>query len=432
MEKFTLSKKGKGKKQSQKPTALILLVVILAATNVVTFAYFTMFDTSVPLEDVPMAIANLMGDNSSFGKVVSVLGYYVYTGAYHLLVSNPVSFLNNSLTRTNHMVITGDIPESMEDHAGFQICVKGLLGLFEGDNDTGKIVYDSFFDVETEIIVPGRYIGQKQDPLPLLTAYPDVFAMPIDSTQEKYAVLYSGGLEPGMDYIRYWNDIIYMKFILNMHGYDDDNIYVVYKDGIPEDTYNKVDYPATHDSLDTIFGILATEMGARDTLFFYTTNHGGSDGIGVWNPMDTGGALTHNQVANWLDSITCNNMIIVMEQCVSGKFIEYLSAANRVIMTACKDDQSSFGCDTEGSWDEFVYHFMCALVSFSFHNPLLNVDADYNDDGKISMKEAFIYAANYDSVNEIPWYNDNGNGQGYDVLQVTTSLAGSYGESIFL
>ena len=127
-------------------------------------------------------------------------------------------------------------------------------------------------------------------------------------------------------------------------------------------------------------------------------------------------------------------MIIVMEQCVSGAFISHLSAEDRVILTACKDDEGSGPCDTEGCWDEFVYHFMCALVSFSFHDPISVVDADYNTDGLISLKEAFIYAAITDSKSETPWYNDfyNGSTQGYHVWQVAYALPGSPGENVFL
>ncbi|MFX1404793.1 MAG: C13 family peptidase, partial [Promethearchaeota archaeon] len=161
------------------------------------------------------------------------------------------------------------------------------------------------------------------------------------------------------------------------------------------------------------------------------TNHGGSGGISVWNPMDSGGALTHSQVSTWLDSINCRNMIIVMEQCVSGKFIQYLSAPNRVIMTACKDDEGSAGCDTEGTWDEFVYHFMCALVSYSWNGDGTPVNADFNSDTQISLKEAFIWAAVKDSRSETPWYNDNGDGAGYNVLQVVYGGA-SYGDTVFL
>ena len=428
-----MSKKGKSKK-GQRPTALILLIVILAATNIATFAYFAVIDTSVPLEDVPRSIADLTGDNSSIGQMVSVLGYYIYAAGYHMLVSNPAVFFNNSMDRTNHMVITGEVPESMADHRGFQICVKGVLEVFNPDDGSTGVSYDSFFDVETEITFPGVYTDVRFDPFPLEVAYPDVFLKPFDPTEEKFAVLYSGGMNEQKAYYRYWNDIIYMYFILEMHGYPQENIYVVYKDGVSEDGITTVDYPATYDSMDDVFDILAGRMGARDTLFFYTTNHGGSGGISVWDPMDSGGPLSHTVISNFLDRITCNNMIIVMEQCVSGAFISHLSAPDRVILTACKDDEGSGACDTEGPWDEFVYHFMCALVSFSFHDTQMTVDADYNTDGLISMKEAFIYAAINDSKSETPWYNDHylEHTTGYNVWQAAYACPGSYGEGVYL
>ncbi|MHA1610736.1 MAG: C13 family peptidase, partial [Promethearchaeota archaeon] len=209
-----------------------------------------------------------------------------------------------------------------------------------------------------------------------------------------------------------------------------ENIYVIYKDGVAEDDITPVHYPAIHSSLDTVFGILSAEMGLRDDLFFYTTNHGGGAGISVWGPMDSGGALTHTQVTGWLDSITCNQMVIVMEQCVSGKFIPYLSASNRVIMTACSDGESSYGCDYEGNWDEFVYHFMCALVEISWNGDDVEIGSDYNNDGSVSMREAFIWAAAMDSRSETPLYNDDGTGVGLNLAQ--TVFAGEYGDSVFL
>ena len=434
VEVRAMPKKGKSKRKSERPTALILLVLVLAATNIATLAYFVVLDNSVPFEDVPLSIADVTGDNNEnlIGTTISVTGYLVRAAGNFLLVANPLSYFNNSLDSRNHIMLTGSVPETMEDHLlGFQITVKGILEPYDPDYGTSGMGVDSFFDIHSDLTVPGIYDDVQMVPYPMVDAHPWDF-LEYDPTAEKYAVLYSGGIKPGKDYYRYWNDIIYMYFILQMHGYTSNNIYVIYKDGVGEDTYTQVDYPANHASMDTVFGILEDEMGFRDTLFFYTTNHGGGGGISVWNPMDPAGGLTHSQVSNWLDAITCNNMIIVMEQCVSGKFITHLSAEDRVILTACKDDESSYGCDTEGNWDEFVYHFMCALISYSFHAPLSTVDADYNNDGLISMKEAFIHAALHDSRGETPWYNDNGDGQGYHVGQAVFSLPSSYGESVFL
>ncbi|MHA1930173.1 MAG: C13 family peptidase [Candidatus Thorarchaeota archaeon] len=447
-----MSKKSKTKKKSKRPTALILLVIILAGTNAATLAYFLVLDNSVPegyvpedhvpegyvpFEDVPLSIANVTGEGNEdyIGQIISVVGYYVYTAGYHLLVANPLSVFNNSLGSRNHIVMTVSVPETMEDHRGFQICVKGILEIHDPSDGTSGITVDSFFDVTFEPATPGIYTDAIEE---MLTKEDYPFWHEIDFEAEKYAVLYSGGIKPGKDHYRYWNDIIYMHFILEMRGYNPENIYVVYKDGVSEDGFTDVDYPANHTSMDTVFGILAAEMGRLDTLFFYTTNHGGGGGISVWGPMDNGGALTHSQVSGWLDSITCQNMIIIMEQCVSGKFItsstDSLCGPNRIIMTACKDDESSYACDTEGSWDEFVYHFMCALVSYSFHDPGITVNADYWSDGQISMKEAFIYAAIHDSRAETPWYNDyyDGSTLAYSVGQVVFDLSGSPGEGVFL
>ncbi|TFG12962.1 hypothetical protein EU537_07485 [Candidatus Thorarchaeota archaeon] len=423
-----MPKKGNKKSTKRKSSRLSVLVLILLTSNIATVAYFLVLDDSVPAEDVPMGIADITGENMEnfIGKVVSVLGFYIYAADHHMLVSNPLVFFNNSLDSQNHIVITGTIPESMGEYRGYEIRVKGIFDVFRESDGTGELVFDSYFKGTTSDTYPGVYTDA-------IHALPE--SIPFDQfdlTETKYAVLYSGGINVEKAYYRYWNDIIYMYFILQMHGYQAENIYVIYKDGISEDGYTPVDHPATHTSLDTVFGDLADEMGSRDTLFFYTTNHGGSGGISVWGPMDNTGALTHSQVGNWLDAITCRHMIIVMEQCVSGKFISYLSAENRVIMTACADNQNSYGADTEGAWDEFVYHFMCGLVSFSFHDPQLTINADYDNDGLISMKEAFVYAAVTDSRNETPWYNDNGDGQGYTAAQAVFNLPDSYGDGIFL
>lgn len=436
--------KKKSKSKGSRPTALLLIVVLLLATNAATVYYFVVMDESVPLddvlnnyvplEDVPVSIAEVTGENKDdyIGKTVTVIGFYIKAAGYHILVTNPLIYFNNSLSFDNHIRLTGTIPETMESHLGLQVAVTGPLEIVDESDGTSGMSVDSYFDITFDITVPGIYDDVQMNPYPVFNGTPWLF----DPTAEKYAVLYSGGIKPGKDHFRYWNDIIYMYFILQMHGYQSENIYVIYKDGVGEDTYTPVHYPATHDSMDTVFGILDSEMGLRDTLFFYTTNHGGSGGISVWGPMDSSGALTHEQVSNWLDDIVCNNMIIVMEQCVSGKFITHstysLSAPNRIIMTACKDDESSYACDDEGNWDEFVYHFMCALVSIQWNGDDIEVDADFNNDDKISMREAFIWAAIKDSRAETPWYSDtDATVAGYSVGYVVFG-GPMYGDNVFL
>ena len=423
-----MSKKSKKSKRSMPIT--LMLVFILIVTNAATLYYYNVLDENVPLSEVPMGIADVAGASEEYiGKTITLIGYLVNAAGNYLLVSNPMFYFNNSLSIGNSVVIRGTTPSALSESVGKQIAVRGLLEAPETDDGSMGTVFESFFDITTEVTYPGVYVDVQMDPYPQFDLIPDFF----DATVEKYAVLYSGGIEPGWDHYRYWNDIIYMYFILQMHGYQAENIYVIYKDGVGEDTFTPVDYPATHASLDTVFGDLSAEMGRSDTLFFYTTNHGGISGISVWNPMDAGGVLTHTEVSDWLDSITCRNMIIVMEQCVSGKFITHLSAQNRVIMTACMDDEGSYSCDDEGNWDEFVYHFMFALVGFPWNGDGSTVDADFIDNnGYVSMREAFIWAAAKDSRSETPWYNDNGDGIGYNFVQVAFGAGPWQGDNIYL
>ena len=169
--------------------------------------------------------------------------------------------------------------------------------------------------------------------------------------------------------------------------------------------------PATHANIQAVFTELEDKMTRIDDLFIYTTNHGGTAGLSLWGPLDPY-VLTPNELNNMLLNIDYHQEIIVMEQCKSGVFIPILSQAGRVILTACSPYQSSWGCDNEGEWDEFVYHFMCAVAQIKINGDPGVVDADTSGDGKVSMYEAFMYASAHDSRLENPYYDDDGDGKG--------------------
>lgn len=427
-EVATVSKSKKGKTGSKRPVTLIALIVILIGTNLGTLYYFIFYRPSVPLENVPMGIGDVTSNPEAYiGKTITITGFYVISAGFPMLVESLWSFLNNSLQPDNYILVTGEPPQAMEDYVGQRCDVKGTGEWADESDGVLGVRYSQYTARPVDSVVQGFFKDQILD-TDILNEYKP---FQYDPSAEKYAVLYSGGIKPEKAYYRYWNDIIYMYFILQMHGYQSQNIYVVYKDGVGADPYTPVDYPATHTSLDTVFATLSDQMGYRDTLFFYTTNHGGSSGISVWGPMDSSGALTHAQVSDWLDSITCDHMIIVMEQCVSGKFIQYISASNRVILTAAGIAESSYGCDTEGQWDEFVYHFMSALIGIQLPGGIGPANADYITDGMISMREAFIYAAAHDSRPETPLYDDDGDGMGLSLGPVVFG-SGFYGDTIFL
>ncbi|MHA1908615.1 MAG: C13 family peptidase [Candidatus Thorarchaeota archaeon] len=423
-----MSKKSK-KTKSSKFNMWIAIVLILAITNAATVYYFMFYQDTTFSEDVPLSMENMLENPQEYyGSTITLLGYYIVAAGNQLLVANPLLFFNNSLNPGNYVVLGGSVPATINESLGRQVAVKGFLqpALLEGGGN--EFMVDSFIDIAHEIEYEGPFTDSLLQPSNDFNDTPYIF----DPTQDKYAVLYCGGRYPQIAFYRYWNDIRFMYHILQLYGFPAENIYVIYNDGVPEDPHTPVHYPATRDSMNAVFGILSEEMGRADDLFFFTTGHGGPHGLSQWIPMNSQGELSHSQVAGWLDSLDYRNMIIVMEQCWSGRFIDFLSSTNRVIMTSCLDQQSSYACENEGNFDEFVYHFMTALVGHHLIYTSYEVDADFNSDGKISMREAYIWAAIKDSRPENPAYNDNGDGQSYQVIQVTMGEGPWLGDSIFL
>lgn len=417
------------KKSTKKstPRGLAFLVPLLILTNVATLYYFLVLDQGLPSENVPLSIENLTGEDKSvyIGRTLTLSGYLVLAAGNPLLVSNPIYFMNNSLSSSNCVVVTGSVATDFQSLVGQQVHVKGVAEWVDQPSQLLGLSYHSHTAVSSLSSALQGCNDSMLNPIVLENWVPL-----IDPNPEKYAILYSGGIDSHWAYYRYWNDLIWMYLILLLNGYDADNIYVIYNDGIGETELMYVDYPATHDSMDTVFDILSSEMGSSDSLFFFSTNHGGSDGICTWEALDSE-PLNHTEMQNWFDSITCDHMVILMEQCVSGKFIPYLTATNRVVMTACGDADPSYSCDTEGSWNEFVYHFMTAIFQHAINGDSYPVWADVNDDGDISMAEAFGYAATMDSRTETPLYDDNGDGIPSSLGNIVGSDA-MYGYSIFL
>jgi hypothetical protein len=392
--------------------ALTFAVIILLALNVFQFYYFQYLTPSVAEEDVPMAISELNGKNwqNFIGRKVTVDGYYFKRGDFDIIVSNPeLLFIDAPVGDDGFLMLTGDVSQAME--SGSRYYVKGTVeNATESDRIApGKnivLAYQSYKFVEssyTTFLESAYHIVVTASPQPI---------------RIKYAVLVSGGLNPVKSYLRYWNDLKYMYSILiNRYNYDPNNIIVMYKDGVAEDAEMPVNCSASFTNFQLVFMNLAAKIAADDYLFLFTNNHGGQtpdtngDEPETTNKMDEtlclyyNSEVTDDQLANILDTITCYRMIIFMKQCFSGGFIHDLSASNRVIMTACTQDQTSWSADTEGSFGEFSYHFMKAVNN--------EVAADTDSNGWVSMAEAFNYAAMMDSRPETPQYDDNGDGLGH-------------------
>ena len=405
---------------------LLLLVVILLAGNAFQFLYFTeLSPPGIPEADVPKDISEVMGNiTKHLGKIITLEGYFVQSGSGDpLLLKNIEDFHKNTIIPTeNYVQLVGDLPRVLSSERGSWVQIKGNITWADEDEGVGGLEYldgTSVYEVIT------RFQGYSE------AIYQQAINFSAPSTRTKYAVLLSGGWRASKAYSRYWNDLKLMYSILiNKYGYDSQNIIVLYKDGVGEDTQMPVNVSANRQHFNNTFNYLATQMNSKDTLFIYTTNHGYEEGLCMYY-YET---VSPDHFQEVLAPVSYARMVIVMEQCNSGLFIPALSGPNRVIMTAASATESSWSCDTEGAYDEFVYHFMVA-VNMETPTGTAVTWHDVDSNGYISMREAFNYALFMDSRNEHPYYDDNGDGtglHGYLPLTATIGEEGYYGSLVYL
>jgi Divergent InlB B-repeat domain len=103
-----------------------------------------------------------------------------------------------------------------------------------------------------------------------------------------------------------------------------------------------------------------------------------------------------------------------MEQCFSGGMMDdILAAATQMgtsvcVMTAARFDEFSWGADTEGDYDEYVFHWTSAVFGRDPSGAPIN--ADTNGDGTVTMREAHQYAQARDSASEHPQIGESMSG----------------------
>lgn len=292
----------------------------------------------------------------------------------------------------------------------------------------------------------------------------DVYRKTSKSSPNSYAVILNGGCRKKSNYTQYWNNCAQTyQFLTNVYGFNPDHIYTIMADGMDrgaeslvyKDTVTKAMrydpkllnetiteykngkyesyryyyadgsqlfknrygvnhiYTAVYDTIQYVFDKLKNIQNI-DELFVFVTDHGyiGSKEIAIWNQ----GALSHTKFANMINNIQSNKKTILLAQCFSGSFIEYLkNDDHRTICTATSADSSSWG----NSLSCFFNQFYSALYGKEFDSTN-KINADYDQNGVVSYEEAFVYAKDHDE-NSKPSNKDK---SWYEVPRYWTSESG--------
>src|SRR5215210_4779795 len=133
---------------------------------------------------------------------------------------------------------------------------------------------------------------------------------------------------------------------------------------------------ATAEEVRRAFQTLRASAGPESTVFVFLIGHGTFDGRQAKFSL-VGPDLPANEYAELLGGLTARRVVVFNMASASGEFIKPLSARGRVVVTATRNGQ-------EQNATRFPEHFIAALGSR---------DADADQNGRVSVLEAFDYAS---------------------------------------
>jgi hypothetical protein len=197
-----------------------------------------------------------------------------------------------------------------------------------------------------------------------------------------------------------WSSELYAA-LTGTFGFSGDRLKVLVEKPVDPTTAS-----ATADEVRRAFTRLRSELNANNVLFLFLIGHGSYDGREAKFNL-VGPDLSASEYNNLLSALPTRRIIIFNMSSASGEFIKPLSAKGRIVITATRNGQ-------EQNATRFAEFFIAALTA---------MDGDADQDGHVSVLEAFNYAnrltAEFYSragrlATEHAVIEDNGDGVGHD------------------
>ena len=233
---------------------------------------------------------------------------------------------------------------------------------------------------------------------------PAALQSPANVDRSKYAVIISGASgEPAYaKQFEAWTSSL-RSALLGRFGFAEDRLRV-----LTEKPSGTAETPATADEVKRVFTSLRTEVNADSVVFIFLIGHGSFDKEAKFNLV--GRDLSAAEYNALLAALPAQRIVIFNMASASGEFIKPLAAKGRVIVTATRSGQ-------ETNATRFMEYFLAALKA---------TDADADQDGHISVLEAFNYANRLTAefytragrlATEHALLDDNGDGVGHQKME---------------
>jgi len=185
-------------------------------------------------------------------------------------------------------------------------------------------------------------------------------------------------------------------------GFDSKNVSVLSERG------------ATAEGVKQTFTTLKSQLDPNNVLFVFLIGHGSYDGKEAKFNL-VGPDLSASEYNALLSALPTRRVVVFNMASASGEFIKSLAAKGRIVVTATRSGQ-------ETNATRFAGFFISALTA---------ADADTDQDGHVSVLEAFVYANRLTAdfykqagrlASEHALLDDNGDGVGHEKLEAGEGL----------
>lgn len=120
-----------------------------------------------------------------------------------------------------------------------------------------------------------------------------------------------------------------------------------------KDTLEKYPIANYYNLEDSIHKIAETMNVEEDVLLITMTSHGSPGLFSTWFPPVSPNSITPSEIRSMLDNAGIKHRVIVIQACYSGSFIKELEGPNTLVITAAREDRTSFGCSDDRDWTYF-------------------------------------------------------------------------------
>ena len=232
----------------------------------------------------------------------------------------------------------------------------------------------------------------------------------VPTDANKFAVIINGaGGEPAYakQFEQWTRDLT--TVLTERFGFTDKQVKV-----LTENPNDSTTLRSTADEVKRTFALLKSELQPDNVVFLFLIGHGSSDGREAKFNL-VGPDLAAADYNNLLLSLPTKRVVVLNMSSASGEFARTLAAKGRIVITATRNGQ-------ETNATRFAGFFINALNA---------TDSDTDQDGHVSVLEAFVYANRLTAdfyaragrlATEHALLEDNGDGVGHEKAEAGEGL----------